>query len=157
MKMYGEWKYSSAILDLGTGWSWEVSFMPWVYPHGKGPQHPLSSRLVGPESQSGHCGVENISCPYWESKACCPARSEVLYLLSYPGSFVCTNWHSPSNLMINTIRNCIYLHIKQSVYKKLVRLWWITISLLSEHVCFSKKIREPTKLMVYRSGRDPFE
>jgi hypothetical protein len=28
MKMYGEWRYSSTILNLGTRWMWVVSFTP---------------------------------------------------------------------------------------------------------------------------------
>jgi hypothetical protein len=75
----GDWKQCSAILDLGNGWSWLV-----------GLQYPLSRRMVGTQSQSGHCGVEKISCSCWESKPSCPAHSPLQYLLGYPGS-VCTN------------------------------------------------------------------
>jgi hypothetical protein len=46
-----EWRYSSTILDLDTGWKWMVSFMPL-------PPYPLDRRLDGPQSRSGLCGEE---------------------------------------------------------------------------------------------------
>jgi hypothetical protein len=35
MKAYGEWRYSSIILELGTRWRWMVNFTPLpLYPRG---------------------------------------------------------------------------------------------------------------------------
>jgi hypothetical protein len=56
----GEWRYNSTILYLGTRWRLLVSFTPLpLYPRGKSPRYPLDRRLGGPQSLSGHCGVEN--------------------------------------------------------------------------------------------------
>jgi hypothetical protein len=57
MKAYGEWRYSSTILDLGTGWRRVVSFTPRpLYPEGKSPRYTLCSRLAGLPRHSGRCG-----------------------------------------------------------------------------------------------------
>jgi hypothetical protein len=49
-------------LDLGTGWSLVVSFMPWpIYLQGKSHRYQLDRRLSGPQSQSGHGGEEKNS------------------------------------------------------------------------------------------------
>jgi hypothetical protein len=44
----GKWRYSSAILDLGTRWRWLVSFMlrP-LYIRGNSPSYSLDRRLGG--------------------------------------------------------------------------------------------------------------
>jgi hypothetical protein len=48
MKTYGEWMYSSTILDLGTTWWWMVSFrLQLLYPWLNSPQYPLHRRLGG--------------------------------------------------------------------------------------------------------------
>jgi hypothetical protein len=55
----GKWRYSSTILDCGTGWKWMVSFTPrLLYFRGNRPPYPLGRRLDVPQSRSGHCGVE---------------------------------------------------------------------------------------------------
>jgi hypothetical protein len=54
MKTYGEWKYSSTILDIGTRWRWVVSFMPQrLYHLGNSPRYQLDRRLCGHQSWSG--------------------------------------------------------------------------------------------------------
>jgi hypothetical protein len=60
----GEWRYSSAFLDLGTKWRGVVSFTPRpLYPRGKNPLHPLHRRLSGPQSRTGRCGEEKNLTP----------------------------------------------------------------------------------------------
>jgi len=65
MKMYkGIGGIALHILDLSTGWSGVVSFMPWLlYPHGKSPWYPLDRRLGGTQSCSGCGGEEKNSQP----------------------------------------------------------------------------------------------
>jgi hypothetical protein len=54
----------SCILDLGSTWRLEVSFMPWpLYPWGNSPWSPLDRRLSEPQSQFGHGGEEKNSQP----------------------------------------------------------------------------------------------
>jgi hypothetical protein len=49
MKVYGEWRYSSTILDLSTRWRWVISFKPrLLYPWETGPSTHLGIRLGGP-------------------------------------------------------------------------------------------------------------
>jgi hypothetical protein len=61
----GEWRYSSAILDLSTRYM-EVSgqlhasaALHW----GRSPGYPLDRRLVRPQNRSGCCGVEKSPLP----------------------------------------------------------------------------------------------
>jgi hypothetical protein len=52
----GEWRYSSIILDLGTGWRRVVSFKHGLlYPRRKSLRYPLDRRLCRPQSRSGGC------------------------------------------------------------------------------------------------------
>jgi hypothetical protein len=54
-----EWRYSSTILNFGTGRRWVVSFTPWpLYPLGKSHRYPLDRRLSGPQSLCGFTGEE---------------------------------------------------------------------------------------------------
>jgi hypothetical protein len=81
---WGEWRYSSTILDLSTRWRWVVSFMPW----------PLYPREIAPGTYriGGWVGSRikrKICCPCQEWNSCCPACSLSLYWLSYPGSYDC--------------------------------------------------------------------
>jgi hypothetical protein len=83
----GEWRYNSTILDLSTGWRWLVSFTPRaLYSRGKSPLYPLYRRLGGPQSRSGHCGVEKNLLQLPGIEPCRPVRSPSLYQCSYPGS-----------------------------------------------------------------------
>jgi hypothetical protein len=50
---------------------------------GHNPRYPLDRRLGGHQSRSGHCGVEEISCPCRGSNPGRPARSPSLYRLCY--------------------------------------------------------------------------
>jgi len=55
---------ASHILDLGTRWTWVVSFTPRpFYPQRKGPKCLLDRRLVGPRSQSWRGSEEKNSQP----------------------------------------------------------------------------------------------
>jgi hypothetical protein len=75
MRTYGEWRYSSTILDLDSRWMWVVSFtLRPLYFRGKGPQCPLNSRLGGLCSRSGRSEIE-ISCPCRETNPGRPTRS----------------------------------------------------------------------------------
>jgi hypothetical protein len=63
MNPYGEWMYSSTILDLSTRWRGVVSFTPRPrYPRENRPRYSLDRRLGGPESRSGRCGVISNPC-----------------------------------------------------------------------------------------------
>jgi hypothetical protein len=58
--MYGLWRYSSTILELGIRWRWVVSFTPWLlYTRGKSPRYPLVRRMCGPQSRSERYGQQN--------------------------------------------------------------------------------------------------
>jgi hypothetical protein len=87
----GEWRYSFAILKLGTRWRRVFSFTPRpLYPWGKIPRYPLDMRLGGPQGQSGYYREEEISCPYRESN---PDSSAVQPLV----------WSLYNDLGMNTI------------------------------------------------------
>jgi hypothetical protein len=60
MKKYlGSGGIAPSILDLGTRWSWVVSFTPRpLYLQGKSPRYPLDRRLGGTQSRSGRGGEE---------------------------------------------------------------------------------------------------
>jgi hypothetical protein len=61
MKTYGEWRYSSTILDLAAIWKWVVSFTPLsLYPQENPPppQYSLDRSLGGPENRPGRYGEE---------------------------------------------------------------------------------------------------
>jgi hypothetical protein len=62
MKTYwGSGGIALRILDLGTRWSWVVSFtLRPPYPQGKSSSYPLDRRLGGPQSLSGRGGEEEI-------------------------------------------------------------------------------------------------
>jgi hypothetical protein len=52
------------ILDLGTSWSWVVSFTARpIYPPGKSPWYSLDRKLGGPQSRSGHGREKVFSLP----------------------------------------------------------------------------------------------
>jgi hypothetical protein len=54
-----EWRYSSTIVDLGSGKSRVVSFVPSApYLRGNFPMFLLDMRLGGPQSRSRHRGEE---------------------------------------------------------------------------------------------------
>jgi hypothetical protein len=56
MKTYGEWMYSSTILDAGIRWRWVVSYTARpLYLRGKTPRYALDRRLGAPQSWSGRC------------------------------------------------------------------------------------------------------
>jgi hypothetical protein len=62
--MYGEWRYGSTILHLGTREIWVVNFTPRPpYPRGKIPRYPFHRMLGGPQSRSGRHGEEKILYP----------------------------------------------------------------------------------------------
>jgi hypothetical protein len=50
MKAYGEWKYSSTILDLGTRWEWSLSCPYRFTPGERVPSTHCTGDLDGPHS-----------------------------------------------------------------------------------------------------------
>jgi hypothetical protein len=61
---YGSGGIAPRIRELGTRWSWVVSFTPRpLYLQGKSLQYPLDRRLNGPQSRSGHGSEEKYSKP----------------------------------------------------------------------------------------------
>jgi hypothetical protein len=80
MKKYGEWRYSSVILDLSTGLRWAASFTSRsLYPRGW---------ETGWAPESVWMLWRKVSCICWDSKPGHPTRSPSLRRLSYPGSIV---------------------------------------------------------------------
>jgi hypothetical protein len=76
---------SSTIFDFGTRRRWLVRFAPGRSTPGyRDPRYQLDRSLREPQSQSGHCGGEKNSSPYRKSIRGLPARSSLLYWLSYP-------------------------------------------------------------------------
>jgi hypothetical protein len=56
---YGSGGVTPRILNVGTRWSWVVSFTPRpLYPQGKIPWYPVDRRLGGPQNRSGRGGEE---------------------------------------------------------------------------------------------------
>jgi hypothetical protein len=63
IKMYGIWRYSSPFLTLALDdGEWSAS-CPGCFNSGEKPPYPLDSKLSGPQSWSGHCGVEKMFLP----------------------------------------------------------------------------------------------
>jgi hypothetical protein len=52
----GDWRYSSAILHLGTRREISQFHTPAALPPGKGPRYSLDRRLGRPQSRFGRCG-----------------------------------------------------------------------------------------------------
>jgi hypothetical protein len=87
MKTYGRVHYSFTILDFGTRWKCVVSFTPMsLYTPEKSPWYPLTRRLGGPEGRPGRVRIEKNPFRCRGSNPRLPARSPLLYQLSYPGS-----------------------------------------------------------------------
>jgi hypothetical protein len=86
-RCFRKWRHSSTILGLGTRCEWAVSFMPQpLYTLGNSPLYPFHRRQGEPQSWSGlSIKKKNLSCPWWESNPCHPARSPLLYWLYYAG------------------------------------------------------------------------
>jgi hypothetical protein len=60
----GEWRLSSTIIDLGTGWRSVGRYMNLsLYPREKSHRYQLDKRLGGSQTQSGHCGEEKNLLP----------------------------------------------------------------------------------------------
>jgi hypothetical protein len=93
-----------------------VSFTPRpLYPQGKSPRYPLDRRLGGPQSPSGRSGEEKNfqTSPGFEPQSSdCPARSQPLYRLNYPG---------PSQMLFGWANQGGWRgwHVAQSAY----RIW----------------------------------
>jgi len=80
----GEYRYSSTLsLNSAVDAGWLSTVRPGRFTPGKETRYPLYWRLGGPQGRSGR--VRRIS-PYTEIRSLDrPARSELLYRLSYPG------------------------------------------------------------------------
>jgi hypothetical protein len=79
MKVYGEWRYSSSILDLDSKWSWVVSSALL-------PLYSRSQRIgscVGPVSDLDSMDQRKICCSWRESNPGNAAHTSMLYRLSY--------------------------------------------------------------------------
>jgi hypothetical protein len=64
MKTYwGSESIAPRILNLGTKWSWVVSFMPRPSYSGEGHRYQQGRRRGGPQSHSGHGGEKKIRTP----------------------------------------------------------------------------------------------
>jgi hypothetical protein len=105
----GDWRYSSAILDLSIRWKWMINFTPLpLYPPGKSSRYPSDRRLFRLQSRSGRCGVGKIFLLLeLEPWASCPQ----LYRLSYPGSTCWVkNWklNFPKIIMDNKTSMAIF-------------------------------------------------
>jgi hypothetical protein len=76
MKMYGECRYSSNVLDLNTTWKGvlSITLLP-LYPRENRPQCPFYMRLGGSQSRSTRYGIEKISFSYQELNPGRPAGS----------------------------------------------------------------------------------
>jgi hypothetical protein len=86
----GEWRYSSAVLDLSTRWRWVVSFMPQpLYPQVKSP-HWIEG-WMGSRAALGAVKKMEISCPCRQSNPGRPDNSLVTMLTIVPIScYWCT-------------------------------------------------------------------
>jgi hypothetical protein len=82
------WRYSAAILGLGTRWREWFALHPGCFTLEEWAPfpHPLDSRLGGPQSRSGRCQIETNILLYRKSNPNRQARSPSLYRLSYRGS-----------------------------------------------------------------------
>jgi hypothetical protein len=84
MNTYGEWRYSSIILDLGYRWRLmdSLTFLP-LYFRIKVSRCPFDMRLSGLQSRFGRYGLETLSCPWRDSNPDHPNRRLLLYGLRY--------------------------------------------------------------------------
>jgi hypothetical protein len=90
-----ERRYSSNILDFGTRWMRDVSFMRGRFYTGqRRPQHTFDRRLGGPECRPWRCGAEINSCICRELNSVRPARSLSPY-----------RWATPSPIIGITIKS----------------------------------------------------
>jgi hypothetical protein len=93
-----EWRYSCAIINLGTRYRWVDRFtLQPLYPLGKGPPYPLDRMLGWPQSRSGCLGggVEKISYHCRECNPDRPSRSPLLFRLSHP---------EPQTILVTTLK-----------------------------------------------------
>jgi hypothetical protein len=107
-----EWMYRSTLLDLGTSWSWVVSFtaLP-LYPGGKETSTHWIGGWVGPRA-----GLDDVkkkkflTLPGLELRPLDrPARSQSLYRLRYLDSLTCLwkLWHNDlHDLQRHTYGSC---------------------------------------------------
>jgi hypothetical protein len=91
-RRYSFYSITTSALDGG---EWSASRPAALYPRGKDPRYPLYRRLGGPQIRSGHRGYRQNPLPLPGIEPLSPgrpARSHILYCLSYPGtSFINSN------------------------------------------------------------------
>jgi hypothetical protein len=75
------------LISAQDGGEWSPSRPRHFTPRGRNPRYPLYRKVGGPQSRSGRCGVQKISCSCSESNPGRSARSLSLYQLGYPGSY----------------------------------------------------------------------
>jgi hypothetical protein len=87
MKTWGSGGITPPLLTLAlNGGEWSASHLSHFTVRVKCPWYLLDRKLDGPQSWSGHYGVEKISFPSRESKPSHQTHNLSLYRLSYPGS-----------------------------------------------------------------------
>jgi hypothetical protein len=104
----GEWRYSSAILDLSIRWRWVVSFTT-RQPY---PQYSLDTTLVEPQSRSGRCREEknlnhtgNRTPPVQSLARRCTDR-DILIPASFNKLIYLRSWALPEKLpIVQPLRN----------------------------------------------------
>jgi hypothetical protein len=86
-----EWRYSSTVLDLRTGWRRVISFKPCpVHLRGKDTRYLTDRILCGPQSRSGRCEAQTIflALPGIDPQSSSPApRKSWLYSLQNSVAF----------------------------------------------------------------------
>jgi hypothetical protein len=126
MKMCGEWRHSSTILELSTRWRWVVSFTcQLLYPRGKIPRCPLDRRLGGPQNCSECCGEEKNVIPWSELNPNCPARSLSLYWLLFQ-DLLLVEYCLPYFLNSSTWIADQYIPIQPSTQQLFINIWGTT-------------------------------
>jgi hypothetical protein len=117
MKKYGEWMYSSSILNLSTRW-WAISFTPRpLYTEGKSLRYPLDRRLGGPQNLSGRCGEEKNPLLYQESNPGRAARSYTDWAIPVPKCYIVIALMH----IKQTERNILTITVSSSVYNQKLR------------------------------------
>jgi hypothetical protein len=89
MPRRGRRRYNSTILDLGTRWRWVVRFTSRpLYPGERAHRYLLDRSMSGPQSRSGRYGEEKKLTPPGNLTPGRPARSLLLYRLSFSRLFI---------------------------------------------------------------------
>jgi hypothetical protein len=118
----GEWRYSTTILDLSTGWRWVFIFMPWLlYPWRKSPQYSFDRRLGWVPEPVWTLGNGENFFPCWESNP-----STLVYRLSWDikWNIVINMWCCGEQCRMRFFHNILLLQIQS--YNTFCSVGWIT-------------------------------